>query len=309
MSFRKLYYSIFFLISGCFLETNIARASDIFGTKKDTIKASARQHAMAFVQKIDTLAKSSFWPNIKPKTFLENIKLNINKPLSIYEGVSTNFCGYAALSYILLHDEPLLYAKFMIELYEHGEAIMGKTSFRPSSEIKQAVGTMKFKGKLDIRPADQMWFLSLADHFKGYLNLFDKHYDAGDEDKLWASVNYAKFNRMLRELLDEKVDAIGSDLIHPAISDLYEYINSMMKTGTMVLYINNTFLYKKTHSALKLAVPTHYIILQEISKVDDTITIVYWDYGGRSLRQLTTKFLQRITYGITHCTKKMNDVE
>ncbi len=309
MSFRKLYHSIFFLISGCFLETNIVRASDAVGIEKDTTNAAARQQAIAFLQKTDTLSVSSFWPNIKPATFLENIKLNINKPLSIYEGVSTNFCGYAALSYILLHDEPLLYAKFMVELYKHGEAIMGKASFRPSSEIKQAAGSMKFKGKLDIRPADQMWFLSLADHFKGYLNLFDKHYDAGDEDKLWASVNYAKFNRMLRELFDEKVDAIGTDLIHPAISDLYEYISSMMQTGTMVLYINNTFLYKKTHSALKLAVPTHYIILEEISKVDDTVTIVYWDYGGRSLRQLTPKFLKRITYGITHCTKKMNDVQ
>ena len=287
----------------------MAKASDRFIPEKDTIITSAKQQAIAFLQKTDTLSISSFWPNIKPAAFLENIKLNINKPLSIYEGVSTNFCGYAALSYIILHDEPLFYAKFMVELYEHGEAIMGKASFRPSPEIKLAAGTMKFKGKLDIRPADQMWFLSLADHFKGYLNLFDKHYDAGDEDKLWASVNYAKFNRMLRELLNENVDAIGADLIHPAISDLYEYISSMMKTGTMVLYINNTFLYKKTHSALKLAVPTHYIILEKISKVDDTITIVYWDYGGRSLRQLTPKFLKRITYGITHCTKKMNDVQ
>ena len=307
MRFLRIYCHIFFLISGCFLVIDVVSASDEIHFKNDTTPVSTQQQAIDFIKKIDTLIKSDYWPHIRPKTFLENIRLNIYKPLSIYEGVSTNFCGYAALSYILLHDDPLQYAKFMIELYEHGEATMGKVFFHPSPEIEQAAGAMKFKGKLDISPADQIWFLSLADHFKGYLNVFDKHYDAGDEDKLWASVNYAKFNRMVRELFNEKVDAIGSDLIHPAINDLYEYIISKMKKGTMVLYINNTFLYKKTHSALKLAVPTHYIILERISKIDDTITIVYWDYGGRSLRQLTPKFLKRITYGISHCTKKMND--
>lgn len=275
----------------------------------DTTLTSSQLQAIAFIKTIDTLSPSVYWPNVKPKLFVENLRSNIYTPLKIYEGVSTNFCGYAALSYLLLHDNPMGYAKFMIQLYRHGKAALGKVLFHPSHEILRAAGTLKFKGLLDIRPADQMWFLSLADHFKGYLNIFDHHYNAGDEDKLWASVNYAKFNRMVRELLNYQVDAKGSDMMHPGTADTYEYIKSRMQTGTMVLYVNNTFLYKKKHTALKLGFPTHYIILQDINKIDNTITIIYWDYGGRSLRQMTPEFLRRITFGISHCTKKMNDAE
>ncbi len=291
------------------MQINNAAAADKKLAENDTTPTSTQQQAIAFIEKIDSLPASIYWPNVKPKLFLQNIKLNIYKPLSLYEGVSTNFCSYAALSYLLLHDNPLGYAKFMLHLYSDGTAVMGKVSFHPSNEIKQAAGALKFKGKLDIRPADQLWFLCLADHFKGYLNILDHHYNAGDEDRLWASVNYAKFNRMIRMLFNYKVEARGSDLIRPMKSDLYQCISYGMKTGTMILYINNTFLYKKNHSVLKLGVPTHYIILQNISKIDNQITITYWDYGSRSLRQIAPSFLRKITFGISHCTKKIADAK
>ena len=42
-----------------------------------------------------------------------------------------------------------------------------------------------------------------------------------------------------------------------------------------------------------------------ISKAENgLINIVYWDYGFRTLRQLTPSFLKKITFGISHCTKK-----
>lgn len=283
---------------------NETKANRLSSIEKDSALYSTQQEAINFIKKIDSINNSSYWPNIKATSFLENIKQNIYSPLKIYEGVSTNFCGYAALSYLLLKDNPLGYAKFMIQLYEHGEAKMGKALFRPSPEIKFAAGNLRFKGVLDIRSADQLWFLSLADHFKGYLNIFSKHYTAGNEDKLWASVNYAKFNRMVRILFTDKVVARGSDMIHPFIHNLYSYIKTSMQTGTLVLYVNNTFLYKKKHAALKLGLPTHYIILKEIDKTDNIITIQYWDYGGISLRQISPAFLRRITFGISHCTKQ-----
>lgn len=309
MRFHPIYKCFFVLTGLCFLVINQSYALGTFFQEKDTTPVSTQQQAIAFIRKIDTLPISAYWPNISPRSFLENIRSNIYKPLGLYEGISTNFCGYAALSYLLLHDNPLLYARFMIELYESGEATMGKTTFHPSLEIKQAAGKLRFKGVLDIRSADQMWFLSLADHFKGYLNFFDKHYNAGDEDKLWASVNYAKFNRMIRTLFNYKVTAKGSDLIRPKVGNLYQYINERMNSGTMVLYLNNTFLYKKSHSVIKLGVPTHYIILESISRVENTITIVYWDYGGRSLRQISPAFLKKIVFGISHCTKKEADAK
>jgi hypothetical protein len=293
---KRVYVFILFCCSA-------GHANAFQNTGNDTA-TSTRQDALLFIEKITDLQTSAYWPGIKPQLFLENIKDNIDSPLNLYEGNNTNFCGYAALSYLVLHDDPLGYAKFMIQLYKEGKAKFGNVSFHPSSNIRKVAGTLKFKGALDIRPADQLWFLCLADHFKGYLNVFNHNYHPGDEDTFWAAVNYGKFNRMVKKLLHYKVAARGSDLIRPWIHDIYSYLTNIMQTGITVLYVNNTILHKKNYDLVRADVPTHYIILLNISKTEDgLIDIIYWDYGFRTLRQLTPSFLKKITFGISHCTK------
>ena len=268
---------------------------------------STQQQAIVFVDSIKELAPSISWPNIKPALFLQNLKSNIYQPISIYPGNGTNFCGYGALSYLFLQDDPLGYAKLLLQLYHDGTAKFGNTTFTPSEAIKKEAGKLKYKGILDIHPAEQMWFLCLADHYKGYLNFFNRKYNPGDEDSFWASVNYAKFNRMVRGLLQYSVKAKGADLFRPHVGDVYDYISEKIKTGKVILFINNRIVHKKNHIKIKLGVPTHFIVVDKISKTDDLITLVYWDYGGKTLLQLSPAFFKRIVFGITYCTKKEMD--
>ena len=270
----------------------------------DTTPLSTPKMATDYMNSIGILPQSVWWPNVKPLVYIENIKKNITHPLSIYEGAGTDFCSYAAFSYLILHDNPLGYAQFMVSIYLHGNAELGKAKFNPSKGVKKAAGMLRFKGRLDICPADQLWFLTLADEFKGYLNMFDRNYHPGGEGNLWASTNYAKFNRMIRRMLNYKVDAKGSDIVRPIIPDVYGYLAEMLKTGIVVLFVNNTFLYKKNHTMLILGLPTHYIILQDMSLANNLITITYWDYGCKTRRQMTPHFLSKILFGISHCTIK-----
>jgi hypothetical protein len=77
-----------------------------------------------------------------------------------------------------------------------------------------------------------------------------------------------------------------------------------MKSGTTVLYLNNTILRKK-YDRIKANVPSHYVILLKIEKANnDLINIIYWDYGFRTLRQLTPSFLNKIIFGISRCEQK-----
>jgi hypothetical protein len=221
----------------------------------------------------------------------------------MYQGSNTNFCGYAAFSYLPLHNDPLQYVKFMLSLYQEGHATWNNVTFTPSPEVMLAAGTLRFKGVLDIHPADQIWFLILADHFRSYLNLFHREFHPGSENTFWAACNLGKFNRMITHMLGYKIKAIGSDLLRPGIKDLYTYLQNAVHTGTTFLYVNNTYLHVKNHNKSKFSFPTHYIVLEEIQKVDDVLTIIYWDYGGRTLRQVTTKFLKKILYGVTYCIK------
>lgn len=307
---RERYFKIILLTLGIFLSA-ISYCTSIpqYEPVKDSTVTSTQQQAIAFVEEIKELSPSKFWPNIKPALFLENLKSNIHQPLSIYPGIGTNFCGYAALTYLFLQDDPLGYAKLNLQLYREGKAQFGNTIFIPSSAIKKEAGLLKYKGILDIHPVDQMWFLSLTDHFKGYLNFFNHKYNPGDENTFWASVNYAKFNRIIRKLLCYNVRAKGADFFRPHVGDLCQFISEKMKTGPVVLYINNRIVHKKNQATIKLGVPTHYIVVEKISEENNIITIVYWDYGGKTLLQLSPAFFKRIIFGITWLTKKETNAE
>ncbi len=265
---------------------------------------STQKQAIEYIETINELTPSLHWPKIKPSLFLKNLKTNIHNIVSIYPGSSTNFCGYGALTYLFLQDDPLGYAKLILQLYKEGKARFNSVSFNPSPAIKLAAGTLKYKGILDINPAEQLWYLMLADHYKGYLNFFNRKYNTGDENRFWASVNYAKFNRMARQLLNYNTKAKGADLMRPKVGNLYNYISEKMKTGTVVLFINNRIVHKKDHIRIKLGVPTHFIVAEKISIENDTITFMYWDYGRKTQLQISTAFFKRIVFGITSFTKK-----
>jgi hypothetical protein len=272
----------------------------------DTGRTSTLQQAIEFIDKIKELEPSIHWPNIKAASFLENLKLNIHQPLSIYPGSGTNFCGYGALTYLFLQDDPLGYAKILLQLYKEGQGKHRDVSLNPSDAVKKAAGRLRFKGTLDVRPAEQLWYLTLAGHYKGYLNIINRRYNFGDENTFWASVNYAKFNRMVRTLLNYKTKARGADIMRPGIKNLYEYVSKRMKNGIVVLYMNNRIVHKKNHT-VKLKIPTHFIIAEKISMENGLITFVYWDYGHKTLMQMTPSFFKSIIFGVTLCTKKEND--
>ncbi len=125
---------------------------------------STPQEALDYLNNTPIPDSSVWWPNIRRGLFLENLKANLLSPWRLYQGTNTNFCGYAALTWLPLHDDPLTYVRFLMTLYIDGEATWGSIHFRPSREIYPAAGTLRFKGILDVRPADQLWFLILADH-------------------------------------------------------------------------------------------------------------------------------------------------
>ena len=285
----KLAFTLFFLFF--FVEKNFA-----LGPSAGTI--STKMDALDFLATIDQTKESAYWPNVKPKLFYDNLKLNLERPESFYPGRSTNFCSYGALSYLVMEKDPLGYAKFMNELYEKGQAIFNGNKFNPSKGVMNAAGTLRFKGVLDIRHAEQMWFLVLADKFKGYLNFFDRRFHEGDENSFWAATNLSKFNRMVRRMCNISVKAVGSDLIKPWVKDPYSYLLKRLDSNIISLYINNRIIHKKNHDKIKFSIPTHYVILRRISKTGDLITIRYWDYGGETEMQIHNQTFRKIIFGI-----------
>ena len=268
---------------------------------KDTISVSTVNQAIIYLNSIKGLDSSKHWPNIDPALLWQNLNASIRGPLKSFEGKNTNFCAYTALSYVPLRYDPLGFATFIVELYQKGEARMGREVIKPGKRIKQAAGLMMYKGELDVNHLGQLWFLSLADHFKGYLNMINTNFDEGDENTLWAATNFSKFNRMLRRLFGYEVKGKGSDLVRPEVKNIYDYLYTRLQKGTVFLYLNNRVLYKKNHEVSRFGVPTHYVVLTGIHKEpDDRLTIIYWDAGRKTLQQVTPALLNRIIFGITY---------
>jgi len=270
----------------------------------DSIIKAAQGRALAMLANIDTVCPSPYWPNIKPSLFLANLRKNILYPTKINQGKATNFCGYAAFTHILLKYQPDTYTRIIISFYKTGKADLYRRTVKPSLRVRDAAGTLKRKGELDVLHADQLWFLTMADTYKGYLNIFDHKYQPGDENTFWAATNYGKFNRMLREFGDYKVKKVGSDMIRPWKKDLFGYLAQQLDSGIVMMYINSKLTHPTKHSFFRLPAPTHFVVLYNLYREGDLIQIQYWDYGLRTEQIITKKRLKKMTFGISTITKK-----
>lgn len=249
-------------------------------------------------------SSSKIWLNINEELFTTNLEHNLKETLHIYQGAGTNFCGYAAITYHLIKEYPEEYNRLLKELYTQGETktCTGKM-LKPSKEILQYAGTIKNKGRLELNHADQMWFLTLADNYKGYVNLFNWKYEYGDESSTWASTNLNKFNSMWSSLTGKKVISKGSDLFRPSIDDYYQYIKDLKQDHTIMLYLNNTVLNKKNFSSITFPIPTHFVELYDLYPNGNYYVLEYWDYGLKTKELIDRKKFNQIIYGISYVKK------
>jgi len=275
-------------------QTNIIEDKEI-----ESLVQQQQRKALSVLSREDTIAASVHWPNIKPELFFANVRKNITYPGKINQGAMTNFCGYAAMTHLLVKYHPEIYLQYITDLYRNGKAVLPNKTLAPSQAVRVAAGTLKNKGELDILDADQLWFLTLADEFKGYMNIVDQKYQPGDENKIWAGTNFAKFNNMLKAFTDDKLTMAGSDFLRPSKRSFYEYIAEELQKGVVLLYVNSKFLYPHNFKLFRLRAPTHFIVLYNMYPVGDQIEIKYWDYGLKTEQLITRKRLFKLIFGIT----------
>jgi hypothetical protein len=282
---------IFFLLVAARSQQTV-KAKEIFFLSEEQI------NALRLLEKFDTTTVSKYFSNIDPGNFYRNVQSNIIYPEKIYQGNGTNFCGFAAFSVVLIRSQPLKYTQCILSLYNKGECDVERIKIKPSKPVCEVAGLLNSKGVLNVNPADQMWMLTLADHFKGYVNILNKKYDPGDENKVWASVNIGKFKHMAQELGGFTTHVRGSDLMRPDINDYYEYIKNELNRGRVVLFVNSKHLHPSRFRNYNLKLPTHYIVLYDIQKQDGVIGIKYWDYGLKTVQIISESRLKKLVFGI-----------
>jgi hypothetical protein len=263
-----------------------------------TALATKQQQALAYLKKT-TIPNSSQWASVSQQLFLQNLQRNIEQPVFLYAGRNTNFCAFAAVGYVMTRQDPLGYVKFMVDLYKNGKAEYAGVMYKPSDAVRKRAGLILFEGELDRNDADQMLFFTLADHFKGYINIFHRNYKEGRELTLWAATNLSKFNDMLRATMQTEIQCIGYDLTRLKLKNPVQYLQKKLETGDVFLYLNNRMLRRKNHNKVKKHFPTHYVVLKKITEENGIVTMTYWDAGFNTQRQVELSTFKRLLYGVS----------
>ncbi len=68
-------------------------------------------------------------------TISVQIKDRVNSPYLIDQGYSS-LCGPAAILYSLAKKEPLVYAQYIVDLYDNGKAKLGSLDIEPGTDTK-----------------------------------------------------------------------------------------------------------------------------------------------------------------------------
>jgi hypothetical protein len=270
-----------------------------------TQSQEAKKKALILVSEAEKTSKSVIWPNVKAHYFFKNLRENVEHPLYVHQGKPTNFCGYAAITHFMVMENPVEYVRLMVDLYQTGTTVtIDRRKLHSSKEIREAAGTLYNKGEMDINHADQIWFMVLADNYKGYLNWRNTSYRPGDESTFWAASNYKKFNRMVRSLTGLEVHARGSDLFGPLMGSYYDFIKEKNEDNTVILYLNNKVLYPNKFFKFILHTPTHFVVLYDLKREGKYNMLDYWDYGLRTQMKLKKNKFRKLVYGITYIENK-----
>lgn len=101
--------------------------------------------------------KGTAFPNIARSTVEKGLRKRVENPLTLSQGDSS-LCGPAAFIFCLAKKKPAVYTKYVIDLYEKGEATIGQLLVRPSVSCKSFRG-----GSNQIADVDWVALASLRD--------------------------------------------------------------------------------------------------------------------------------------------------
>src|SRR5690606_1931790 len=171
---------------------------EILDPQQQPPKTSTPAEALAAVPENGTLAQSTHFPNVDPNDFLDQLRARVSEGghEGTNQGAGTNFCWAAAIAKHAYDKDPKGMVDAMMGLYENGTFVYdnnngGMNVPEASQAARNAVGSDVFNDNQDeqmgqtINELDQMLFMTLADHYKGYTNV-DLNYDPGNEEGLWA---------------------------------------------------------------------------------------------------------------------------
>ena len=232
--------------------------------------------------------KSTYLDSLKitKQKWAEGLRKMIAEPEQINPTSLTNFCGKAPLGVLISKENPVGLAHLMIDLYDDG---IGKYFNGIDTVSLVLPQRMKEQMKLNISgisysyPEDQAInpvFATLAYVLTDNYNWgWDKRYDVGDENKVWAGSTLGVERKVLDLFFGYNVQTFGSNFLSNTIN--LDKVKEAVDNKNHVYLLVNSRLLHNLSKAGRWLIGTHYI---DVRKIDfgnkgKRIKVVWWEYG------------------------------
>lgn len=262
-----------------------------------TTKISKKQSAINLVKAFDPTLYINFKSGFSKEQFRAQLIERINNPYGMDQGHQTGknggtyFCWAAAASSLQFERNPRQMAELMMSLFQTGKANLGGLEIELSQTMIDAIGSSTFDndGGLKNSLVDQMLFLAIGGSLKRYINVLNQVYQQGDEDALWASGTFGKFNELMKLYGNSIVTSQGSDLITPGITAL-QLLDAQKNGEKIFLFVYNDHFknpkppIKSDRGTFDPYYPTgpsgtHFVQIRNITINNGLINMEVWDYG------------------------------
>jgi len=208
------------------------------------------------------------FPAISRADVITGLRERTNDPATIDQG-RASLCGPASFLYCLLNDDPEVYVKYVIDLYNTGTAYIGTLKVSPGKDCRN----YKPQG---IAPIDWIALASLRDSE----NVFFDYEDTSDQfSGITLPMTLAGWFKAARY---QDVKNETNVFFTKGGSDLDTYYALRLHQRKVCLFINADMLSStKNKGGGVTTTPNHWIVLESCTgRRNDRLTATVWTWGG-----------------------------
>jgi hypothetical protein len=240
-------------------------ANLVYGYGPISVATSRQKYAADLIFNFMKRMGQNYFPKLDRDEVGIDLLLRVSNP-NILNQRSAGICGPMGFLYSLAFDSPAAYAKYAIDLYENGKAMLGNLRIDPSSDCRQ------YSPPRPMSPADWLTAASLRDSENFWYN----YSSIGEDDGGTHLPEMAKW-----------FDKAGYTDGHYENNSFYslklkdiDVVNRYYNAGyRIVLRINDKLLYAETQNE-KSSKGNHVVILRStISIVGNTIGLKVYTWA------------------------------
>lgn len=211
--------------------------------------------AESLITGFESASRAGQYRNISRADVARGLRERVSNPDTMYQGTSS-LCGPTSLFHCLIRDDPEAYVKYVTDLYNNGQATVGRLVVRPSSDCRAAIPT-------GMPPVDWVALASLRDSDN---TLFDYQSTSNEAAGITMPHSLTDWFRLVgyQRVLN------NTNIFITKGEDEIRAMARLLGEGYKVcMFVNATIVENSTQGGGFFTIPNHWVELMRLQGVHD----------------------------------------